>query len=143
MLFRSAGGSNDEMHIAVIDNGGVFTGTIGTVLETFAFVSKASNASMNGVSNYYKNVIFNNSKYVYAIDPVSYSSTHSTWGGLASTAFTQLSGVQNVVLASGVDATPSEANLTGAYDLFVNKEVIDISLIVTGDASAKIGRAHV
>ena len=139
----NAGGAQDEMHIVVIDQDGLFTGVANTVLETFAFVSKASDASSNGQSNYYKQVVFNSSRYVYAIDPVSYSSTHSTWGGLASTAFTQLSGVQNVVLASGVDATPSEANLTGAYDLFVNKEVIDISLIVTGDASAKIGRAHV
>mgnify|MGYP003349024266 CR=1 FL=1 len=46
---NDAGGSNDEMHIAVIDNAGVFTGTIGTVLETFAFISKASDAVINGV----------------------------------------------------------------------------------------------
>ena len=40
----NAGGANDEIHIAVIDANGLFTGTKNTVLETFPFVSKASDA---------------------------------------------------------------------------------------------------
>ena len=136
----AAASSNDEMHIVVIDANGLFTGTRGTVLETYAFVSKASNASINGVSNYYKNVIFNQSSYVYAVDPVSYSSTNSTWGKTieSGTTFVQLSGVQNVVLASGVDATPAEGDINAGFDLFINKEVVDISLIVTADASSNV-----
>ena len=106
------------MHIVVIDANGLFTGTRGTVLETYAFVSKASNASINGVSNYYKNVVFNQSAYVYAIDPVSYSSTNSTWGRTieSATTFALLSGVQNVVLASGVDSTPAEGDIKSGFD---------------------------
>jgi len=133
-----AGGTDDEMHIVVIDANGKFTGTKGTVLETFAFVSKASNASLNGVSNYYKNVIFTNSKYVYAIDPVDYTNQVATWGSTIDTTFSTLTDVQNVTLASGADATPSEANLQSGYDLFANKETYDISLIVTGAASANV-----
>lgn len=131
----AAGGSYDEMHIVVIDANGLFTGQVGTVLETFGFVSKASNAVLNGVSNYYKNVIFNNSKYVYAIDPVDYSTQVASWGGLIGSTFTRLSGVQSVVLASGVDSTPGNSELNAAYDIFNNKEIYDISLVVTGDAS--------
>ena len=37
----SAGGANDEFHIVVSDAGGLFTGTKGTILETYPFVSKA------------------------------------------------------------------------------------------------------
>ena len=36
----NAGGSNDEMHIAVIDEDGSITGTAGTILETFEGVSQ-------------------------------------------------------------------------------------------------------
>ena len=61
----AAGASNDEIHIIVTDSGGLFTGTKNTVLETYPFVSKAFNSTDSlGNSNYYKNVIFNNSKYI-------------------------------------------------------------------------------
>ena len=139
---RSAGGSNDEMHIIVIDANGKFTGTRGTILETFAFVSKASNATLNGVSNYYKNVVFNSSNYVYAIDPVDYSGQVATWGQTVDTTFSTLTDPVTVVLASGADAAPNEGNIQGAYDLFANKELLDISLIVTGDASYNV-QSHI
>jgi hypothetical protein len=130
----AAGGSNDEMHIVVIDRLGLFTGIAGSVLETYAFLSKASNATVNGATNYYKQVLFNQSKYVYAVAPVDYSTTSSTWGGDITTEFAQLSTVESVDLSAGRDDVPTTGNLTGAYDLFVNKETTDISLVITGDA---------
>jgi len=57
------GGTDDEMHVVVVDEDGLFTGVKGTVLETFQFVSKASDAKINGQSNYYKQVIFDTSNY--------------------------------------------------------------------------------
>ena len=52
------GGSNDEMHIIVIDEDGLFSGTIGTVLETFAGVSKASDAKgVEGGSIFYRDCL--------------------------------------------------------------------------------------
>jgi hypothetical protein len=63
------GGSRDEMHIIVIDELGKFTGSPNTVLEKFAFVSKASDAKNDdGSSNYYVNVINDLSKYIYIIN---------------------------------------------------------------------------
>ena len=59
-------GSNDEVHVVVIDEDGLFSGTPGTVLERYAFVSLASDAKTNdGSSNYVKDVINNGSQYVY------------------------------------------------------------------------------
>lgn len=133
----AAGGSDDEMHIIVVDTNGNF-GTAGAVLETYAFVSKASDASLNGNSNYYKQVIFNQSNYIYAVDPVNYSSTNATWGGPSSTTFATLNGVNNTTLAGGADAAVTDGNLQSAYDLFTNKENIDISLVLTGNASATV-----
>ena len=133
----NAGGSNDEMHIAIIDTGGLFSGTQGTILETFPFVSKASDASINGSSNYYKQVIFNNSKYVYVVDPVDYANTNATWGKTANTVFAKVTN-QLVNLAGGTDVVPTDSDLQTAYTLFENKEQVDISLVVTGDASVAV-----
>jgi hypothetical protein len=135
----SVGGSLDEMHIVVIDEDGFFTGVKGTVLETYGFLSAASDAVINGVSNYYKQVIFNNSKYVYAMDPVSYSDTNSTWGTSAiNTVFVQPTVIANISLSSGVTNAPSDGNISSAYDLFVNKEAVDISLVLTGAHSVTV-----
>lgn len=60
------GGSNDELHIVVYDEDGAWTGTPGTVLETFPFVSQARDAKKeNGTSNYYKEVINSTSQYIW------------------------------------------------------------------------------
>ena len=62
----AAGAVNDEMHVVVIDEDGSFTGARGTVLETFPFVSLASDAkAADGTSNYIKDVINNRSRYVW------------------------------------------------------------------------------
>jgi hypothetical protein len=127
-----AGGSNDEMHVVVVDAGGKFTGAAGTVLETFGFLSKASDATVNGSTNYYKQVIFNNSKYIYAVDPVAYSTTHLTWGSTVDTVFANPTTTVTTTLSGGTDQVP--ANLESAYDMFNNKETIDVSLVLTGDA---------
>ena len=59
------GGSNDELHVAVIDEDGKITGVPGTLLEKFESVSKASDArKIDGGTNYYKNVINNTSQYI-------------------------------------------------------------------------------
>mgnify|MGYP006267879419 CR=1 FL=1 len=134
---EAAGGSNDEMHIVVIDTAGNF-GAMNAVLETYAFVSKAADATINGTTNYYKQVIFNQSKHIYAVDPVDYTNTHSTWGQMSDTTFTQLSGVKTSTLAGGTTVAVDDGDLEMAYDLFTNKDTIDISLVLTGDASATL-----
>jgi hypothetical protein len=53
------------MHVIVIDEDGLFTGTRGTVLETYPFVSVASNAKADdGTTNYIVDVINNRSTYI-------------------------------------------------------------------------------
>ena len=63
----SLGGKNDEVHIAIIDEDGLISGVKNTVLETFPFVSVAKNAkNADGSSNYFKDVLKNQSQWVYA-----------------------------------------------------------------------------
>ena len=135
------GGSNDEMHIIVIDAGGKFTGTSGTVLETYPFVSKASDAiNLNGgTTNYYKQVIFNKSKYIYAADPVEYANTVATWGTTASgKTFADATSNKLLPLSKGVDAAPQDSDLQSAFGNFANKDSVAVSLVLTGDASITI-----
>ena len=133
----SNGSSNDEIHIVVIDSVGTFSTTTGTVLETYPFLSKALDAQVNGASNYYKQVIFNNSKYIYSVDPVNYGNTYSSWGRTANgQSYVTLNGATNTfTMAGGTSVTPTDANLENAWTYFTNKEAIDISLVLTGDAS--------
>ena len=60
------GGSQDEVHVAVIDKNGAFTGTSGSILETYAYASVAKNAlTSDQANNYVKDIINNNSEYVW------------------------------------------------------------------------------
>ena len=138
----TAGGSYDELHIAVIDTGGLFSqGVKNTVLEVYPFVSKALNSIDSlGNSNYYKQVIFDNSKYIYAIDPPSYANTSATWGQSITTSFATIpSSFGNTYsLAAGTDAAPTDANITNAYSQFTNPDAVDISLVLSGNASTTV-----
>ena len=132
----AAGAANDEIHIIVVDSGGIFTGSKNTVLEVFPYLSKGSDAiDPLGNSNYYKNVIFNKSKYIYAADPVSYSTTNSTWGKpLSGTSYTTVETASTIRLTNGADDQPTTANTEVGYSLFSNPDETNISLVLTGDA---------
>lgn len=133
-----AGGANDEMHIVIRDSGAKFSGVKDSVLETFAFLSKASNATENGNSNYYKQVLFNQSKYIYSADPVDYGNTNDTWGHDLSTEFATLGSIAVISLSGGVDDAPIASDLSASYQLFNNKETVDISLILSGAAPVSV-----
>jgi phage tail sheath protein FI len=128
----SRGGSNDEMHIVVIDATSEWSGTAGTILEKFSFVSKASDAkNSDGSSNYYKTVISNQSKYIWVLD---HPTSTSNWGTVsASKSFDQLSANITTTLAAGANGNEvSSANVTTGYAVFANDELYDISLIPMG-----------
>jgi hypothetical protein len=128
------GGANDQIHIAVVDTGGLFSGTKGTVLETFSYLSKAvDSVDSTGQSNYYKNAIFNNSKYVYAVDPVNYISTNGTWGQrAANTSFTTLATPFTLPLSGGIDTSVTDADVITAMSYFTDTAQTSISLVMTG-----------
>ena len=136
----NSGGSSDELHIIVVDEDGLFTGTAGTVLEKFPGVSKASDAYDSvGRSNYYKNVINDRSKYIWWTDHPADSSNN--WGTLSAgtTYTTDATAAESIVsLTGGVNGTTSDANLQSAFLLFANDELVDVNLIFTGPASATV-----
>ena len=132
------GGANDEMHIIVIDEEGKFTGVANTVLEKFAYVSKASDAKTDdGSSNYYVNVINDMSQYIYIMNHAQAANLAPdtiTWGTPASnTAFTQSNAVYTASMTNGTFEMATQGDITLGYDKFVNPAEADISLVITGD----------
>jgi len=60
------GGSNDEMHVVVIDRLGHFTGNPGGILEVFPYVSMAKGAvTPDGSPNYVSDVLNNGSAFIW------------------------------------------------------------------------------
>jgi hypothetical protein len=132
----NAGGSLDELHIVVSDEDGAITGTAGTILETFEGVSQASDAKTpQGNSNYYADVLYQKSEYVYWMD---HETTLGDAGELkASNTFDQVGSsafaVFNYSLANGTDDyAATQGEITLAYDLFSDAESVDISLLMCG-----------
>jgi phage tail sheath protein FI len=136
------GGSFDELHVAVIDEDGLFSGTAGTVVEKFAFASKASDAKRSdGTSAYYKDVVNTQSEYVYWMDHTSnVTATGTAWGNAANASlFANLTSNVTISLSGGVSAdSPTDGNLTSALAIFANDELYDISLLPLGAASSTV-----
>ena len=136
------GGSFDELHIAVIDEDGLWSGTAGTVLEKFAFASKASDGKRSdGTAAFYKEVVNTQSQYIYWMDHTSnVTATGTAWGNAANASlFANLTSNVTVSLSGGVSAdSPTDGNITSALALFANDELYDISLLPLGAASATV-----
>ena len=152
---------DDEIHIVVYDSSGRQTGfdndvageRLNSVLETFAFVSKHPEATTpQGNSNYYPDVIYRDSKFIYWGDhPTAAIDASGDWGQplssdlsvQGSSAFNKLStGVENVdrsTLANGTDdyAVTDGEQLT-SYARFEDGEAVDVNLIMAAKATSTL-----
>ena len=141
--------TNDEMHVVVYDTTGDISGfrvdtngeRTNAVLETFAFVSQAASAkTAQGGTNYYPDVIYNQSEYVYWLDHDSSLSNAGT-DPVAGTAFASTTAGNAAVLtdtlSGGTDdyaVTVGELDL--AYEQFADAETVDVNLIMAGTSPA-------
>ena len=130
-------GSGDEMHIIVIDEDGKFDGTANTVLEKYAFVSKASDAISNdGSSNFYKTILNEQSRYVWWM---AHQPGSSNWGTAASgTTYTDLRNPWYSSLSAGANGTIAAAQIITAYGFLSNPDVVDVSLLISGPGNATV-----
>jgi hypothetical protein len=150
----AAGASNDEIHAVVVDGDGNLTGTPGAVLETFPFLSLATDAKTpDGDKNYILDVINNRSSYVWALNLNENSRTAVskfllgyTAGTVPSNDFeaaTPTRGVYNLRLGSNGNATGASDVLLG-FDGFESKEDIQVDfLIAPGMSTADAQRTVV
>ena len=135
----------DEMHVLVIDEDGLFAGVAGEVLERWAYVSKASDAKrIDGSSNYVVDVMRNESKYAY-VGLVTQFTTNTTGsekaagnpkaGGafLTFNSATASESVPGGSLTLGVDgATVGASELITGWDYFSTTETSDVTLLIAG-----------
>jgi len=138
-------GTNDEMHIAVVDETGAWTGTANTILERFELVSKASDAKLpDGTSNFYPEVINKKSKYIWWLGHTSNVEALGTvWGSTAqdSTFKSTNSGNGNInfSLSNAIsNDNLVDGNITTALNIFLNDDLYDISLLPLGKASTVV-----
>ena len=135
-------GSGDELHVVVADATGAITGydtdvagqRTSSVIETFGFMSKNSNAkSPQGDSIYYPDVIRAKSNYIYWTDHIS---AGSNWGTDTTTTYTAVTTTTIDSLSGGTDdlaVTAGELEL--AYDKFKDSESEDVNLVIGGPSS--------
>ena len=130
------GGSNDELHVVVVDEDGDITGKAGEVLEVYDSLSKAADGKTpQGDTNYYPDVIYNKSQYIYWMDHMSGA---TNWGSNAlNLTFTAVTTVQNDSLSGGADGSVgTTAQKKTAYEKFQDAETVDINLIIAGPGDA-------
>ena len=136
----NVGGSNDELHVVVIDTLGLWTGVTGAVLEKFSYVSKALNArKSDGGTNFYKDVINTQSKYVWWMD---YPVAMTNWGTDATGKdFTVLGAASASILSGGADDFDADdGDYQDGYAIFQNAEELDVSLIPAGAVSGAVAK---
>ena len=125
--------AKDEMHVVVVDEGGLFSGVPGTILEVYKNVSRATDSkTADGGTNYYKNVINDVSPYIWSVNDRSNAVSATALEVVSSTNNSAL----NLRFSQGTDGY-DEVNvpnsiLLPAYDLFQSAEEIDISFILAG-----------
>ena len=128
-------GSNDELHVVIVDEDGGITGKAGDVLEVYDSLSKASDAKTpQGDTNYYPDVIYNKGAYVYWMD---HHSSGTNWGSTAqSTTFTAVTTIKNDSLRGGADGSAATVGqMKTAYEKLEDAETVDLNLIIAGTSS--------
>jgi hypothetical protein len=133
-----AGATGDELHVVVVDKTGDITGTAGTVLEKYAYLSKGSDAKADaGGSNFYKTVINERSNWVWW---AAHDAAGTNWGNtLSGTTYTAVNVPKAYTLAGGSDGVAlTDGDRSSAYVLLANKQEIPASIIVTGQANATV-----
>ena len=135
----AASGSLDEMHIAVVDEDGGISGSAGEILETFEGVSQAYDAkTSSGASNYYADVIYNQSAYVYVMDhETTLANAGSTKRGQT---FDQQGTSTHTVFKNSLTGGTDDYSITNAefatgYDFFADAESVDLALLLCGPST--------
>ena len=138
--------ANDEVHIAVVDRDGKFTGTKGTVLETYPFVSIASDAKTpDGTSNFALDVINAKSEYVRAagLNPGYITATSSAFTAVTNGTGTK-SGVETIVLKSGSAGTKiAESEYETGFAQFADVDTIQVDFLIAPGIPATVAHKTV
>ena len=127
----------DAVHIAIVDEDGTVTGSKDTIIESFTYLSKASDGrGPQGGLNYYKSILADGSKYIYAGDTVYETNTRTQdFEPVGSKDYDLGAGADYTALASGAwDLSSSDLNT--AYDEFREIDSINLEYLIMGPGLA-------
>ena len=133
----------DQVSAVVVDEDGMFSGTPGTVLEVYENLSRATDAiGEDGTTTFYKTVINDNSRYVWATNDRSDATTNTAV--LLTNSTTSLPFSESFIGGrDGItESTATVAALANAYDLFADASSVDVSLIMAGKATGQSNGAQ-
>ncbi len=142
---NTQGGTSDEIHIAVVDEDGEWTGAKQVVIERFEKVSLASDAKTDdGSTNYYKEIINQQSKFLW------WTAHHTNNTGAGSKALGKdftVTGTnslpQTSSLVNGRDGnTPPNSDYNTGFNKFNNPEDVDIAFLL-GAAANQTRAVHI
>jgi hypothetical protein len=159
-------GSSDGLHIVVVDDTGDVTGISGNILEKHLNLSKARDAvsAVNSPTRiWYQDYIANFSNYIFAgkspsesVDNFHQTSPKATgfsngfvpftisdgvWGQDASNTTFSSIGNKTYNLLGGSDyesGGPTLSNLADSYELFSNKDEIDVNFLIYGPSMSNL-----
>ena len=129
------GASDDELHVVVLDKNGRFTGTVGAVLESYSYLSKAKNGKdSNYAPSYYVNAINASSAYVRVFLGETGDTVSASTGG----------GVRGVtVTAGGTGYTSPTATVSGGAGTGAVLTVQESGGVITGITIVTPGTGYV
>jgi len=137
----------DEVHVAIIDEDGEWTGNAEEGLEIYTGLSVAKGAKFeDGSKAYYVDAVNRRSKYVWWADHNSAGDADtalgtSAWGTVATSGviYNAKGGIVRESLTGGVDGTDvTDGNKITAFSKFKNTEEVEIGLLMAGEASATV-----
>jgi len=136
---KGATGAKDEMHVLVVDGTGVISGTPGTVLEKYQYLSKFSDAiSDSGDTNYYVNVINQKSPYIWFNNVPGATGSGTVAWGTTTSAFTNTATFKQMAANEGNDTLKGaldDYSSTVDYSLF-NTDTVTVDLLMAGNGGA-------
>lgn len=140
--------TNTEIHVAVVDKNGSISGTRNFVLETYPFVSVASNSkNQDGSTNFVKNVINERSQYVYFnnFDAAfkAQNAGEALIDGTAQT-FNAGLGVTLYEFDSGANSgTLTSSEIASGFDLFEDKEAVEVDFLIANGMDSSTNQVTV
>lgn len=134
----------DELHMVVVDRLGQFSGTPGTILETYANVSRATDSKLeDGSANYYVDLVNDTSSYIWVTNPRTGAETATAAALVAATPTTPLA-INLAGGSDGFDETLIEVgDVLRGYDQYLSAEDVDVSFILQGHARSLLQGAQV
>ena len=140
--------TNDEVHVAVVDQDGLFTGTKGDVLETFPYLSLARNAkNADGSSNYIKDVLNSQSNYVWLVDAANIDSDYRVAGagtdadsGDDFKLAASKQGVKTISFVNGANSgSLTTSEYASAFDLIEDVDTYQVDFLIAPPVTATSG----